>query len=377
MGKVTTGGASLTFAVLALAQRLGNYENKPLAVILVVGACGSFIWFGVQLVRQGIDQLRAAKEAKDPHARNKVYVGFSLATISMAAIIVALAWRSSKSAPTIVSGTAPQICSPTINIAVPAAFPGNATRAQRAAHRHELIQAWRAMISGVATACPVEAGYSDDQVSAAIQRQPAFQSLRPYLSQEATRQLAKTTTFVVGAKIQSVLMTLQNDVDRIEREWADASPIKKLPLAEKSPTVRTIHTGPCSAVQVGGVGNTANGGNCTALPQATITVTDTSDNYPTGNQFVSQHDVAVSAGVIPKLTVSVKAASLMAISLEQQPVGFWTSAPVRDGETTSSVQNASGHLILKIAVGKPKDDISFKFICEGAECKTVYAAVTK
>ena len=96
MGKATSGGASIVFAVLALSQRLGNYENKPLAIILAIGACGSLIWFGVQFLRQGLDKLRAAKEANDPKARKKIYGGFSVAAVFMLAIVAALVWRPSK-----------------------------------------------------------------------------------------------------------------------------------------------------------------------------------------------------------------------------------------------------------------------------------------
>ncbi len=143
------------------------------------------------------------------------------------------------------------------------------------------------------------------------------------------------------------------------------------------PSVGIVHQGDCGVLQVGGVGNTATGGNCTTLPKVTIAVADTEDNYQVGNQFISNHNVLINGGVVPKLSVNVRAKSLLAISLEQQPLGLWTTAPVVNGETASLVNNASGHLILRVSVTNPADDISFKFTCEGAECSTVYSAAPK
>jgi hypothetical protein len=154
------------------------------------------------------------------------------------------------------------------------------------------------------------------------------------------------------------------------------APAAARPVGGSAVGTVTQRQAPCSGGIVIG-GGSAPGGNCTTVPQAMITVTDTNQNYSTRGQFVSQHDVNVTGGVIPKLTVSVKAESLIAITLEPQPVGLWTSAPVRGGMTDSTVQNASGHLIFKITVARPDDTISFKFICDGADCATVYAAASK
>jgi hypothetical protein len=112
------------------------------------------------------------------------------------------------------------------------------------------------------------------------------------------------------------------------------------------------------------------------LPTATITVRDTTDNNATPNGFLSRHEVTISDAVIPKLTADVHADSLIGISLEPEQPGFWTTAPVRNGTTTSTVENASGKLILMILVRSSTDDIGFKFVCGGAECTTKYLPLT-
>jgi len=75
------------------------------------------------------------------------------------------------------------------------------------------------MISEIASKYPMANGPRDDEVSAAIQRHPDFQTLRPHLSQQALSQLAKTTEGFYGAKIQSILVILMSEIDRIEGEW--------------------------------------------------------------------------------------------------------------------------------------------------------------
>lgn len=91
----------------------------------------------------------------------------------------------------------------------------------------EQIRIWRSMISQVANACPRESGFGDQEVSAAIQRHADFQSLRPRLSGYAQAQLSRTTHFFAGAQIQSVLIILQDEVDRIEQESKDSHTVKR------------------------------------------------------------------------------------------------------------------------------------------------------
>jgi hypothetical protein len=126
------------------------------------------------------------------------------------------------------------------------------------------------MISTIASACPAET-FTDAQVSAAIQRHPSFQTFRLYLSGEATSQLARTTHFYYGTKIQSILVTLQNEVDRIASEWKrEGLPRKaatKVSETANSPAPASplINQGPCGVLKLGGVGNRAKGGSCGAI----------------------------------------------------------------------------------------------------------------
>jgi hypothetical protein len=104
------------------------------------------------------------------------------------------------------------------------------------------------------------------------------------------------------------------------------------------------------------------------LPHATITVGNTIASYASLNQIVNQREVVVSGAVIPKLTAEVHADSLIGIGLEPQPVGEWTTGPVLEGTTSTTVNNASGRLLLVVRFGKAGDRIRCRFICEGAEC---------
>jgi len=47
MGKRSTGGIAVAIAIMAVAQRLANYGNKPLALALAVGAGIFLLWFAV------------------------------------------------------------------------------------------------------------------------------------------------------------------------------------------------------------------------------------------------------------------------------------------------------------------------------------------
>ncbi len=145
----------------------------------------------------------------------------TLGAIAMPMIVIVAALMSVKPRTAMpVPPRAPSlaICSPALTGSAPVEPPDDATKEQRQAYQRDLIRSWRFMISQVATACPAET-FTDAQVSGAIQRHPDFQTLKPHLSQETDSQLVKTTHFFYGAKLQSVLMILENDVDRIEREW--------------------------------------------------------------------------------------------------------------------------------------------------------------
>lgn len=276
---------------------LSYITSSPWHIKLILGLLSIVLVLGGALLRK---LLRAAPASEDesvsPVSGSKARgimsaVGMTV-VIALAIVISSKLQPTKPPGPTPIPSPAHQICSPVVNAAAPTDFQENATKAQRNAYRHKLIRAWRAMISEVASACPVEAGYSEEQVSAAIQRHPDFQSLRPYLSQEAKRQLAKTTTGFYGAKIQNVLVTLQNDVDRIEGEWKlSPSPNSKpsvqgppsLPKETKTKTpgdatatgtnsgsIGAVTQGPCSNLQVGGSNNQATT-NCAPIPFRTLT----------------------------------------------------------------------------------------------------------
>jgi hypothetical protein len=55
--KGLSGGTIL--AVLAIAQKLGNYENKRLAIGLVIGASLAFLWALIVWVREFWARLKA------------------------------------------------------------------------------------------------------------------------------------------------------------------------------------------------------------------------------------------------------------------------------------------------------------------------------
>jgi hypothetical protein len=99
-----------------------------------------------------------------------------------------------------------------------------------------LIASWRKMIAKISKRYPPGAQYSIDQVQADIQADPDYQTLKPLLSRDAASQVFKGTTFIYGAKIPSVLLILEGEIDRIEREWNLAV------AAPKTPIFSTQHT---------------------------------------------------------------------------------------------------------------------------------------
>ena len=56
--KRNSGGLALTVATLAFAQRLGGYENKPLAICLAVVGVGALLWFAVLWIADGLSWIR-------------------------------------------------------------------------------------------------------------------------------------------------------------------------------------------------------------------------------------------------------------------------------------------------------------------------------
>jgi hypothetical protein len=83
------------------------------------------------------------------------------------------------------------------------------------------VKIWRTMISQIANEHPIEKGFTNDQVSAAIQAHADFQTLKPFLSAHAQAELSRAFDVFPDATIQSVLVTLQHEVDRIGHEWKE------------------------------------------------------------------------------------------------------------------------------------------------------------
>jgi hypothetical protein len=92
MGKLSAGGISVIVAALALSQKIGNYENKPLAIVLAVIAVLFLLWFGIQAARDGFIKLRTARSNSDASTKRKVYGGFIGAVVLAISVIVALIW---------------------------------------------------------------------------------------------------------------------------------------------------------------------------------------------------------------------------------------------------------------------------------------------
>jgi len=65
MGKKSSGGLGVVIAVLALAQRLGGYQNKPLAILLVVAASLSFAWLIWLWAQDAIVSWRGRSSARN------------------------------------------------------------------------------------------------------------------------------------------------------------------------------------------------------------------------------------------------------------------------------------------------------------------------
>ena len=64
MRRFQSGGIGVALTAFALAQRLGAYESKSLAVILAVCASLALLWFAFQLVHDGIAWYRSSERAE-------------------------------------------------------------------------------------------------------------------------------------------------------------------------------------------------------------------------------------------------------------------------------------------------------------------------
>ena len=84
-------------------------------------------------------------------------------------------------------------------------------------HRRNLIARWRKMVHDVATQYDKKQGSLS--ISALLERHEDYYSLRPHLSHETIRQIARTTTFIAGSTISTPLKLILDEIDRIEKEW--------------------------------------------------------------------------------------------------------------------------------------------------------------
>lgn len=220
---------AVILAIITLGQRFSGYENHPLGYLLVaVGILALLIWL------YSVFKHYSNKDDVPKQHAGKLRIGGTWLAAAILVGFIAYPWIAARNTPPIPkpAPTPSQICSLSPTVTAPAE-PSTATKHQQDTFRHELIQAWRAMISEIAAACPVDQ-FSESQVSAAIQRHPVFQTLRPYLSEEAGGQLARTTHVYYGAKIQNVLITLEKDVDRIEQGWRSSAASKQATQTPKA-----------------------------------------------------------------------------------------------------------------------------------------------
>jgi len=78
MGKIRVGALGVVVALIALAQRLGHYENPPLAVALVIVAGIAFAWLVGLWVSDSIDWVKTRKRRLKQEADSKPKkMGFS------------------------------------------------------------------------------------------------------------------------------------------------------------------------------------------------------------------------------------------------------------------------------------------------------------
>jgi hypothetical protein len=71
MGKTRVGSLGVIVAVLALAQRLAQYENRPLAIALAAIATAAFVWLIVLWIRDGIAWRRERQRLKRDEAERR------------------------------------------------------------------------------------------------------------------------------------------------------------------------------------------------------------------------------------------------------------------------------------------------------------------
>ena len=255
---------------------------------VLVWYLAALIAVAVTLLILDLLQRRQTREtasfaSEDPGAgTNVMQAGHPLraitASVATMALVILVFWRPIQTpTPTI------PICSPTI---------ATRTRIDTPSHA-QLLSAWREMVSFIASSCPVEKGFGEETVSAAIQRHPDFQSLRRFLSEDAKRQLARTTAFHYGAKIQDVLITLENDIDRIEREWNKTEAPKIAPPSSAAKAV--IRTERSEAK--GGVTNNCPNGICISGGTAT---NPTVNNYvPPQRTLTPQQQAQIAQALRP------------------------------------------------------------------------------
>ena len=92
MGK--PGTISVVLAMLTIAQKVGNYENRPLALILAIGASVALLCWSIQAYFDGRERLRCARAAGDRRTCWKIqlsHVGYVALGIG---VIAAIAWQS-------------------------------------------------------------------------------------------------------------------------------------------------------------------------------------------------------------------------------------------------------------------------------------------
>jgi hypothetical protein len=96
MDKKYSGGGSMAIGIVALAQRLGGYENKPLAIVLVIGAGVLVCVLTISALLDVISKVRAPGDSRivltgrDTVARTRKPVFILVASILLAFVVVSV-----------------------------------------------------------------------------------------------------------------------------------------------------------------------------------------------------------------------------------------------------------------------------------------------
>jgi predicted YcjX-like family ATPase len=107
-----------------------------------------------------------------------------------------------------VAGIAGSLIAPWVNWGVE-------KRRQKLAHRRELISRWRKMIRDVTL---IKDG-SERTLAELLERQEAFYSLQPHLSQKVISEIYRSRTVIAGSTIDAGCSYILDEIGEIEKRW--------------------------------------------------------------------------------------------------------------------------------------------------------------